>query len=129
VMGFSSAPADTRRASRSYINILLGAPASLASTMVIGLHHAAVIHVGGSSEVGQREQQHMVRLGIHRKCWPEFLCLGGYLAPPRQVGGCAPPDALSRHPSPDRHRWRPAGGPPVLEGAQSQANVITQVTG
>jgi hypothetical protein len=38
-------------------------------------HHAAVTHASGSSEVGQRE--HMVRLGIHRKCWSEFLCLGG----------------------------------------------------
>jgi hypothetical protein len=46
--------------------------------MVIGPHHAAVMHVGGSSEVGQRE--HMVRLGIPRKCWSEFLCLGDYLA-------------------------------------------------
>jgi hypothetical protein len=45
---------------------------------MIGPHHAAVMHVGGSSEVGQRE--HMVRLGIHRKCWSEFLCLGWWLA-------------------------------------------------
>ena len=36
--------------------VMLGAPASLASTMVIGPHHAAVIHVGDSSEVGQRER-------------------------------------------------------------------------
>jgi hypothetical protein len=47
--------------------VLLGAPASLASTMVIGPHHAAVTHVGDSSEVGQRE--HMVRQGITGKCW------------------------------------------------------------
>jgi hypothetical protein len=59
--------------------------------------------------VGQRE--HMVRLGIHRKCWSEFLCLGDYLAPPRQVGGCAPRDALGQHPSVDPRRWRTAGGP------------------
>jgi hypothetical protein len=44
---------------------MFGAPTSLASTMAIGPHHAAVIHVGDSTEVGQRE--HMVRLGIHRK--------------------------------------------------------------
>jgi hypothetical protein len=71
--------------------VLLSAPTSLASTMVIGPHHTAVTHVGDSSEVGQRE--HMVRLGIRRKCWSEaFLCLGGHLpAPPRQVwGGCVP---------------------------------------
>ena len=46
---------------------MLGAPTSLASIMVIGPHHAAVTHVGGSSEVGQRE--HMVRQGFTRKCW------------------------------------------------------------
>jgi hypothetical protein len=33
--------------------VMLGAPTSLASIMVIGPHHAAVIHVGDSSEVGQ----------------------------------------------------------------------------
>jgi hypothetical protein len=72
--------------------VLLGAPTSLASIVVIGPHHAAVTHVGGSSEVGQRE--HMVRLGIHRKCLSEFLCLGDYLAPPRQVGGGGAPRGL-----------------------------------
>jgi hypothetical protein len=96
--------------------VLLGVPTSLASTMAIVPHHAAVTHVGDSPEVGQRE--HMVRLGIHRKCWSGFLCLGGYLTPPRQLGVCAPRDALGRHPSagdPPR-RWRPAGGP--VAGAQ-----------
>jgi hypothetical protein len=89
---------------------LLGAPTSLASTVVVaGPHHAAVTHVGDSPEVGQRE--HMVRLGIHRKCWSEFLCLGDYLAPPRQAGRRAPRDAaLGRHPSADPRRWHPAGG-------------------
>jgi hypothetical protein len=94
--------------------VLLSAPTSLASIVVIGPHHAAVTHVEGSSEVGQRE--HMVRLGIHRKCWSEFLCLGGYLAPPRQVGGRSPRDALGRYPPADPRRWRPAGGP--VAGAQ-----------
>jgi hypothetical protein len=77
--------------------VLLSAPTSLASIMAIaGPHHAAVTHVGGSSEaVSQRE--HMVQLGIHRKCWSEFLCLDDYPAPPRQVGGRAPQDALGRH--------------------------------
>jgi hypothetical protein len=87
---------------------------SLASIMVIGPHHAAVTHVGDSSEVGQRE--HMVRQGFPRKCWSEFLCLGGYLAPPRQVGGFVPRDALGRRPSADPRRWRTAGGP--VAGAQ-----------
>jgi hypothetical protein len=68
--------------------------------MMSGPHHAAVIHVEGSSEVGQRE--HMVRQGFTRKCWSEFLCLGGYLAPPRQVRGVA-------------MRW--AGAPPPTPAA------------
>jgi hypothetical protein len=42
--------------------VLLSAPTSLAGIMVIGSHHAAVTHVGESSEVGQRE--HMVRQGF-----------------------------------------------------------------
>ena len=71
---------------------MLSAPTSLASIVVIGPHHAAVTHVGDSSEVGQRE--HMVRQGLTRKCWSEFLCLGGYLAPPRQVGGLGNVDCI-----------------------------------
>jgi hypothetical protein len=86
--------------------VLLGAPTSLASTMVIGPRHAAVTHVGDSFEVRQRE--HMVRLGIHRKCWSEFLCLGGYLAPPRQVGGCT---------GCVPHGMRPVGTPPPTPAA------------
>jgi hypothetical protein len=90
---------------------MLGAPTSLASIMVIAPHHAAVTHAGDSSEVGQRE--HMVRQGFTGKCWSEFLCLGGYLAPPRQVGGGGVPrDALSRHPSADP-RTPAAGAPPA----------------
>jgi hypothetical protein len=98
--------------------VMLGAPTSLASIMVIGPHHAAVTHVGGSSEVGQRE--HMVRQGPTRKCWSEFLCLGGYLAPPRQARGFAPRDALGRGPS--AGPWRPAGGP--VAGAQLAYNPL-----
>jgi hypothetical protein len=33
-------------------------------------------------------------MGIHRKCWSEFLCLGGYLAPPRQVRGGGVPRGM-----------------------------------
>jgi hypothetical protein len=87
---------------------MLGAPTSFASIMAIGPHHAAATHVGGSSEVGQRE--HMVRQGFTRKCWSEFLCLGGYLAPPRQVVGFGPWDALGRHPPP---KAPAAGAPPA----------------
>jgi hypothetical protein len=39
-----------------------------------------------------------------------------YLAPPRQVGGRDPRDALDRHPSAGPCRWRPASGP--VAGAQ-----------
>jgi hypothetical protein len=61
--------------------VLLGAPTSLANILWWSVRTTppCVTHVRGSSEVGQRE--HMVRLGIHRKCWSEFPCLGGYLAP------------------------------------------------
>jgi hypothetical protein len=51
----------------------------------------------------------VVRQGIHRKCWSEFLCLGDYLA--KWGGGCAPRDALGPRPSADPRRWRPAAGP------------------
>jgi hypothetical protein len=81
--------------------------------MVIGPHQPrARRHIRPRSpESGQRE--HMIRLGIHRESagLSEFLCLGGYLTLPRQVGGRAPRDALGRHPSADPRRWRPAGGP------------------
>jgi hypothetical protein len=96
----------------------LGAPTSLASTMAVGPHHTAVLTytpiraapreapkwASGSTWLGKVSQG---------KCWSEFLCLGGYLPPPRQVGGRVPREhALGRHPSaaPPR-RWRPAGGP------------------
>jgi hypothetical protein len=106
--------------------VLLSAPTSLASIMVIGPHHAAVTHAGDSTEVGQRE--HMVRQGLTGKCWSGFLGLLKfiyYLAPPRQVGGCAPRDALGRHPPADPRRWRPAGGP--VAGAQSAKVIANQV--
>jgi hypothetical protein len=47
--------------------VMLSAPTSLSGIMVIGPHHAAVTHVGDSSEVGQRE--HMVRgsARVHKK--------------------------------------------------------------
>jgi hypothetical protein len=91
--------------------VLLGAPTSLASIMVIDPHHAAVTHVGGSSEVGQRE--HMVRQGFTESAGLSFfVLLGGYPAPPRQVGGRAPRDSPGRHPSAEHpRRWCPAGGP------------------
>jgi hypothetical protein len=60
---------------------LLGAPTSLASIMVIGPHHAAVAHVRGSSEVGQRE--HMVRQAAgysQLQIGLGFCVLAGWLA-------------------------------------------------
>jgi hypothetical protein len=76
---------------------------------VIGPHHAAVTHAGDSTEVRQRE--HTVRLGIHRRCWSEFLCLGDYLAPPRQ-GGCVPRGMRSADtPPPISAAGAPPAGP------------------
>ena len=89
--------------------VMLSAPTSLASIMVIGPHHAAVTHVGDSSEVGQRE--HMVRQGFTRKCWSEFLCLGDYLAPPRQVGGLPRGMRSADTPPPTPAAGAPPAGP------------------
>jgi hypothetical protein len=111
---------------------------SLASIMAVGpRHHAAVTHVGGSAEAWASGSTWSVRLGIHRKCWSEFLCLGGYLAPPRQVGGArAPRDALGRHPSADPRRWRTArrarGRSPIgyvirQPGVITKPNVISRL--
>jgi hypothetical protein len=95
---------------------MLGAPTSLAGIMVIGPHHAAVTHVGDSSEVGQRG--YMVRQGFTGKCWSEFMCLGDYLAPPRQVGGGVPRGMRSvdprRHP-PLAPRRRARGRSPICQ--------------
>jgi hypothetical protein len=79
--------------------------------MVIGPHHAAVTHVGDSSEVGQRE--HMVRQGFTRRCWSEFLCLGGYLAPPRRVGGALSRGMRSVGTLPPSPGGPVAGAPPI----------------
>ena len=49
--------------------VMLSAPTSLAGIMVIGPHHAAVTHVGGSSDVGKQTSgstRHMVRMGIQK---------------------------------------------------------------
>jgi hypothetical protein len=63
VMGFTSHQQVHGEPSN---RVMLGAPTSLANTMVVVPHHAAVTpHVGDSSEVGQRE--HMVRQGFTRK--------------------------------------------------------------
>jgi hypothetical protein len=62
VMGFTS---HQQMHGETSGRIILGAPTSLTSTMAIGPHYAAVTHAGGSSEVCQ--QEHMVRLGIHRE--------------------------------------------------------------
>jgi hypothetical protein len=52
--------------------VLLSAPTSLASLMMIGPHHAAVTHVGDSSEaskwqVGQREHMAHGSAGYSQK--------------------------------------------------------------
>jgi hypothetical protein len=93
--------------------VMLSASTSLASIMVIGLYHAAVTHVGDSSEVGQRE--HMVRQGFTRKCWSEFLCLGDYPAAPSWgvcPAGCDRQTHL-RRPPPLAYRRRARGRSPI----------------
>jgi hypothetical protein len=72
-----------------------------------------------------RQREHMVWQGFTRKCWSEFLCLGDYLAPPRQVRGFAPRDALGQHPPASPRRWRPAGGP--VAGARSAKVIANQL--
>ena len=66
--------------------VLLGAPTSLLSRQNYGDRFAPRRrHIRRrSSEAGQRV--HMLRQGFAVENWCEFLCLGCYLAPPRQVG-------------------------------------------
>jgi len=68
--------------------VMLSAPTSLASIMVIGPHHAAVTHVGGSSEVGQRE--HMVRQRVHKKVLVLSFCVLVTISPRRAKSGGLP---------------------------------------
>jgi hypothetical protein len=113
--------------------VLLSAPTSLSSIMAIGPHQAAVTrHVGDSTEVGQRE--HLVRQGFTGKCWSEFLCLGGYLAPPRQVaewGGVPRGMRSVDTPPPIPAAGAPPAGTSVagaqlgIEPLDHQANVIS----
>jgi hypothetical protein len=92
--------------------VLLGAPTSLASTKVVGPHHAAVTYAGGTPKraSGSTWSGRVSQLGIGLS---SCVLVGGYLnpAPPHQVGGRVLRDALGRHPSVDPRRWRPAGGP------------------
>jgi hypothetical protein len=64
---------------------MLGAPTSLASIMVIGPHHAAVTHVGDSSEVGKRE--HMVRKKISEDAGLSFCVLVAISPRRAKLGG------------------------------------------
>jgi hypothetical protein len=88
--------------------------------MMIGPHHAAVTHAGGSSEVGQREQQPTWFGWVFTESAGLSSCvlvtthLG---APPRQVGavwpaGCARSAPL-RRPPPLAHRRRARGRSPI----------------
>jgi hypothetical protein len=87
------------------VGCLYSAPTSLARIMVVGPGP------GGST-------WHMVRLGIHRKCWSELLCLAWWLSrhlAPRPAApswgaspaGCARPTPLRQPPPPAGAR--PAG--------------------
>jgi hypothetical protein len=109
--------------------VLLSAPTSLASTMVIVPHHAAVTHAGYSSEVRSGPAEAHVSAGyIHRKSWSEF-CVLVTTSPRRVKWVCVPRgmrSVVGRHPSADpRRRWCPAGGP--VAGAQSSKVIANQV--
>jgi hypothetical protein len=95
--------------------VMLGAPTSLASIMVIGSHG------GDSSEVGQ--QEHMVRQGFTRKDLQESAglssCVLATISPRRaKLGGrvfpagCARPAPL-RRPPPLAPRRRARGRSPI----------------
>jgi hypothetical protein len=92
--------------------VLLGAPStSLASIMVVGPHHAAVTHVGSSSEVTWASGSTWFGSGSQESADLSFCVLVAisHLAPPpRRVGGwgrqcpsagCARPAPLRRPPS------------------------------
>jgi hypothetical protein len=60
---------------------------------VVGCSHFSRQHYGGRS-APRRRHSHTSEIAPKwasgSTCWSEFLCLGGYLAPPRQVGGVCP---------------------------------------
>ena len=63
---------------------------SLASIMVISPHHAAVTHVGDSSEVGQREHIHG-SARVHKKVLVLSFCVLVAISPRRaKPGGLGP---------------------------------------
>jgi hypothetical protein len=102
VPGLCWALAATNRRMLNPRVVMLGAPTSLASTMALGPNHApAATHAGRRSfEAGQRE--HVVWQGITAGSWSEFLCLGDYLAPPRQESSGASPAGCARPVHPRR---------------------------
>jgi hypothetical protein len=69
--------------------VMLGAPTSLTRIIMAGPHHAAVIHAGDSSEVGQREgPQESVGLSfcVLVAISPRRAKLGGFPLGMRSVG-------------------------------------------
>jgi hypothetical protein len=62
---FSSHQA-TNRCELNLRVVLLGAPTSLASIMVIGTHHAAATHVGEAPKRASGSTEHVVWQGGHR---------------------------------------------------------------
>ena len=89
---------------------MLSAPTSLASIMVIGPYHAAVTHVGDSSEVGQRE--HMVRQGFTRKVLVLSSCVLVTISPRRaELGGLSRGMRSVGTPPPGPAAGAPPAGP------------------
>jgi hypothetical protein len=98
--------------------VVLGAPTSLASIMVVGPHHAAALSAytseiapkwaSGSTWFGKGSQE---SAGLS-------FCVLVAISPRRANLGGLPRGmrALGRHPPADPRRWRTAGGP--VAGAQ-----------
>jgi hypothetical protein len=119
--------------------VMLSAPTSLASIMVIGPHHAAASHTseiapkwasGSTPWFGKGSQESAglsfcVLLTIYIEPETQLERIGSACglgasptpdllrpaAPSKQVGGFVPRDALGRYLSADPRRWPPAGGP------------------
>jgi hypothetical protein len=91
--------------------VMLGAPTSLASIMAIGPHHAAVTHVGGSSEVAWASGSAWFGKGSQKSAGLSFCVLVAISPRRAKLGGFAPRDALGRRPSADPAAGAPPAGP------------------
>jgi hypothetical protein len=83
------------------------APTSLASIMVIGPHHATATYFGGAPKRASGSTWFGRAFTVGN--WSKFLCLGGYLAPPRRVGSprdAPPPASIPAAGAPPAGPWQ-----------------------